>query len=66
MLLARWVPPCPINKSEDQSTHDDTEDEENFHKRATILVSATLSRTIKCLIFNDPVTTEGTEAAEQK
>jgi hypothetical protein len=46
MQLSRLIPPCTTNKSEDESTDDDTEDWANFHKRPTISGSARLSRTI--------------------
>jgi hypothetical protein len=46
MQLGRLIPSCLTNKSEDQSTNDDTGDNANVYERPTISGSARLSSAI--------------------
>src|SRR5213080_822005 len=44
MRFVRLICSCRTNESENESTSDSTKDDANFHKFASILASATLSR----------------------
>jgi hypothetical protein len=44
MLLGRWTPFCPTNKSKEQPTNDDPRDYASVHKRPIISIGLRLSR----------------------